>query len=588
MTIKKLTKQQLTRYISSLEIPEFNELDQDPKQVHRYAADIISGKILACKWIKLAAERHFNDMYRSANDNTYKYEFDESKAKRIIDFYKFINHTKGVLARTPIRLLPWQQFALGSLIGWVRKDNGLRRFKQCNIWVARKNGKSTIASGLALFLLVADNETGAEVYSVATKVDQARIVWDDAVRMLSMSGLKDVLTVMKGRNEIKCDPTFSKFTPLSSDSNSLDGLNIHCFIADEIHAWKDRNLYGVLETATGSRTQPIAFTISTAGWLLTGVGKDIFDDGIGILQDYGCEEEVFTLNYTIDDKDKWNDSSVWIKSNPCLGASVQIDDIERLCRKAERLTSERPNFLTKRLNIFVNNAEAYFDQTKVYACADPTASIADFKGRDCYIGIDFAEYVDLASVCYLFPNPNGTFNVFYDNFLPHSALDKVTEQMKQRYYALDDEGYLNILSGDVMDHATLEGVLREAKANYNIKSIAYDPYHMTQIANQLEKDRYPMVSITQTMANLSEAAKLLSRYIEDKSLIYNGDKTFEWCCSNTMAKVDDKANVKLFRENPRVHKIDAVIATVIAISMAEIQEKPTVSPYSDRGFRVLY
>ncbi|PHS22011.1 MAG: terminase [Robiginitomaculum sp.] len=588
MAIKKLSHKKLTKYIDSLDIPDFNLLDQHPKQVHRYAADIVSGKILSCKWIKLAAERHFNDMYRSEHDDSFPFVFSEFKAKNIIDFYKFIKHTKGVLARTPIQLLPWQQFLLGSIIGWVKKENGLRRFKQANIWVARKNGKSTIASGLALFLLVADNETGAEIYSVATKIDQARIVWDDAVRMLGMSKLKDMLKIRKGRNEILCDETFSKFTPLSSDSNSLDGLNIHCFIADEIHAWKDRNLYGVLETATGSRTQPIAFTISTAGWILDGVGKDIFDDGLSILQDYGCEEEVFTMNYTIDSKDKWNDPTVWGKSNPCLGHSVQEDDILRLCRKAERLNSERPNFLTKRLNIFVNNAEAYFDQNKIYACADPTAKIENFKGQECYIGIDFAEYVDLASVCYLFPNKNGTFNVFYDNFLPHSALDKVSEQMRQRYYALDDEGWLNILSGDVMDHATLEGVLREAKENYDLKSIAYDPYHLTQIANQLEKERYPMVSVTQTIANLSEAAKLMSKYIESKQLIYNGDKTFEWCCSNTMAKVDDKANVKLFRENPRVHKIDAVIATVIAISMAEIQEKPVQTIYKDRGFRMLF
>ncbi len=586
--MEKLSKAELDEYIDSLCIPELELLEQDPRQVHRYAADVLSGKVLACKWIKLAAERHFNDLHRAQHDDDYPYRFDERKACRIIDFYKFIRHTKGVLARTAIQLLPWQQFALGSVIGWVRKDNGLRRFKQCNIWVGRKNGKSTIASGLGLFLLIADGEVGAEVYSVATKVDQARIVWDDAVRMLSMSELKDLLLVKKGRNEISFEKNFAKFTPLSSDSNSLDGLNIHCFIADEIHAWKDRNLYGVLETATGSRTQPIAFTISTAGWILDGVGKDIWDDGLNILQDYGSEEEVFTLNYTLDEDDKWNDPRVWGKSNPCLGASVQIDDIQRLCRKAERLVSERPNFLTKRLNIFVNNAEAYFDINKVYECADRTAKLEDFYGRDCYIGIDFAEYVDLASICYLFPNNDGTFNVFYDNFLPNTALDKVSEQMRQRYYALDDEGYLNILSSDVIDHSTIEECLRSAKELFRVQSIAYDPYHMTQIANMLEKERYPMVAITQTMANLSEASKLLSRYIEDKSFIYNGDKTFEWCCTNTMAKVDEKANVKLFRENPRVHKIDAVIATVIALSMAEIQDKPTESPYRERGFRILY
>tara|TARA_Y100001951_G_C11295271_1_gene275078 strand:+ start:159 stop:1478 length:1320 start_codon:yes stop_codon:yes gene_type:complete len=435
-------------------------------------------------------------------------------------------------------------------------------------------------------MLAADGETGAEIYSVATKKDQAKIVFDDAVRMLSMSDLKTFLEFKNGA--INFDAEFGKFAPLASDSNSLDGLNIHCFIADEIHAWKAGHLlYGVLETATGAREQPLAFTISTAGWLLDDIGKAMFDDGVYILNQYGEEEEQFALIYTLDSGDKFNDPNVWIKANPCLGVSVQLADIERLCRKAERITSERANFLTKRCNVWVNNAEAWLNMDKVYACANPDAKIEDFLGRKCIIGLDFADYLDLTSICYLFPNDNGTFNVFYDNFLPHSALDKVSEQMRQRYLKLDDEGYLNILNADSMDYSIIEGVLKEAREKFDLETIAYDPYHLTAIATQLEKKRYPMVSITQSKANLSEASKLLQRYIEDGSLIYNGDKTFEWTASCAVVKVDDKSNITVFRENHNLHKIDPVIATIIALSMAEIQERPRKSPYSGKSGRGL-
>ena len=224
---------------------------------------------------------------------------------------------------------------------------------------------------------------------------------------------------------------------------------------------------------------------------------------------------------------------------------------------------------------------------KIYECADPKANINDFEGRECIIGLDFADYLDLTSICYLFPNKDGTFNVFYDNFLPNSAMDKVTEQMRQRYLKLDDEGWLNILNAESMDYDTIGTVLEEACKKFNVQTIAYDPYHLTAIATQLEKKKLPMVSITQSKANLSEASKLLAKYIEDKSLIYNGDKTFEWTASCAVVRVDERSNISVFRENHNIHKIDPIIATIIALSMAEIQDKPKRSPYAGKEGRGL-
>ena len=579
------TKSQYNQMRKKYVVHDLHPEEQTYLQMHKYADDVLSGKIVACKSLKKAAERHFKDLYRSEHDPDFKFYLCPKKAQKIVSFYEFIKHTKGKLARQSIKLMPWQVFLLSSTIGWLSSETHLRRFKACTVFVGRKNGKSTIASGLALYMLVADGEVGAEIYSCATKKDQSKIVFDDAVRMLSMSDLKSVLKVRT--NKILYDSEFGVFAPLASDSNSLDGLNIHMFVCDEIHAWKDKNLYGVLETATGSRLQALAFTISTAGWILDGIGKAMFDDGVTILDTYGLEDEAFALIYTLDDGDKFNDSKVWIKANPCLGVSVQHDDIERLCRKAERITSERPNFLTKRCNVWINNSEAWLDMDKIYECADPKANINDFEGRECIIGLDFADYLDLTSICYLFPNKDGTFNVFYDNFLPNSAMDKVTEQMRQRYLNLDDEGWLNILNAESMDYDTIGTVLEEACKKFNVQTIAYDPYHLTAIATQLEKKKLPMVSITQSKANLSEASKLLAKYIEDKSLIYNGDKTFEWTASCAVVRVDERSNISVFRENHNIHKIDPIIATIIALSMAEIQDKPKRSPYAGKEGRGL-
>ncbi len=591
-----LTNEQINEYIDEVLTrnkdrydPTLQEDDQSSAWVHQYAIEIFRKERVACNLIWMSCRRHLEDLYRSEFED-FPYYFDDAAAQGIVSFTTLIKHTKGRLARQSLTLMPYQIFMSGSLIGWKKKADNYRRFRTANIWQARKNGKSLWSTSLALYFLVADGETGAEVYTVATKADQARIVYNDCMLIANMSDLKNILKI--GEQSIKYIDEMAIMKALPNDSKTLDGLNVHLVICDELHEWRDRNTWNVMETSTGAREQSLLISISTAGFVLDGVAMDLWQYGLLTLKSTweDRDETLFTMNYTIDDGDKFDDPTVWIKANPALGVAKKFDDMERLSHKAKAIPSDRPLYLTKHCNVFVNSSEIWLDIEKTRKCRDTSLDIANYKGRECYVSLDFAEYTDICSFAILFPENDGTFAVFYENYLPYTALDKVSEQQKQRYHSLDDEGYLNILSSEIISTELVEDVLTRLVADYKVTQIAYDPYHVSQVMHKLEGSgkRFPVVAITQTKANLSEASKLLEAYIENGSFKYNGDKCFEWCSTNAIAKQDDFGNIRVTRVNTHTDKIDPVVATIIALSVAEIQEKPTISPYRERGFRILY
>lgn len=226
---------------------------------------------------------------------------------------------------------------------------------------------------------------------------------------------------------IMFDVEFVKFVFLVFDLNLLDGFNIYCFIVDEFYLWKDCNFWGVMEILIGVCEQFLVFLILIVGWILDGIGKELFDDGCIILENYGFEENVFIMNYMLDDGDKFNDCICWIKVNFCFGVFVKEEDIECFCCKVECMVLEWVNFLIKCLNVWVNNVEVWLNLDKFYKCVDFNVCLEDFEGCDCIIGVDFVDYFDLIFVCYLFVNDNGMFNVFYENFLFNFVMDKVFE-----------------------------------------------------------------------------------------------------------------------------------------------------------------
>ena len=357
-----------------------------------YAADVVSGRIPACQWAVKACRRQLDDLER-AKSGDFPHRFDKEKASRICEFIELLPHIKGEWARQGMRieLQPWQLFILTTVFGWVHKSTRLQRFKTAYNEMPRKAGKSSLSSGVGIYCLCADGEAGADVYSAATTRDQAKIVWQDAWHMVERSpGLKKAFGVSTTAHAISQIATASRFQALSAEGNSLDGLNIHCAIVDELHAHRTRKVFDVLETAMGARSQPLLWLITTAGSDRSGICYEQRTYVTKILDGVVKDENYFGIIYTIDDGDDWTDPAIHRKANPNYGISVLPDDLERLCLKAQKMPSAQNNFLTKRLSVWVNADVALFSMAAWDTCADPGLSIDGFRDEPCWVGIDLA------------------------------------------------------------------------------------------------------------------------------------------------------------------------------------------------------
>lgn len=391
----------------------------------RYVKDMVSGKIPACQWTVKACRRQMDDVEKSKS-REFPFRFDKEKASRICRFIEMLPHIKGEWARhgSCIELQPWQVFILTTMFGWVRRDTGLRRFRIAYVEVPRKNGKSTFSSGVALYCLCLDAESGAEIYSAATTRDQAKIVWQDAWHMVEKSpGLKKAFGVSTTARAISQISTASRFQALSAEGNSLDGLNIHCAIVDELHAHRTRKVYDVLETASGARSQPLIWNITTAGSDRSGICYEQRIYLTKVLDGVVGDDTYFGIIYTIDEGDDWSNPKSWEKSNPNFGVSVFPDDLERLCLKAQKMPSAQNNFLTKRLSVWVNADIALFSIAAWESCADPSLFIEQFLHEPCWIGIDLAPRHDFSELLALFQRGDHYY-VFARHYLSEQEVEE--------------------------------------------------------------------------------------------------------------------------------------------------------------------
>jgi phage terminase large subunit-like protein len=404
----------------------------------QYAREVVAGTILACRWTIDACRRQLADLER-AETPAFPYRYEPARGARVCFFIELLKHIKGKWARQPIRLEAWQIFVVMTVFSWVwatdahadpeiAARDGFRRFRTSYLEVPRKNAKSTLTSGIGLYMLALDGEGGAECYSAATTRDQAKIVWSDARTMaLRSPEFCNRFGVEVLAHAITIDETSSKFIPLAAEDGSLDGLNVHFACNDELHAHKTRGLYDVLETATGSRTQSLIWNITTAGSNRAGICYEQRTYLTKILQGVAQDESFFGIIYTIDDEDDWTDPTVWAKANPNYGVSVFPDDIARLCRKAQEMPSAQGNFLTKRLDVWVNADTTWMDMRAWDRCADKDLAIEQFEGERCIDGLDLASKVDIAAKVRVFSrlvDGNRHFYAFGRYYLPESAAEE--------------------------------------------------------------------------------------------------------------------------------------------------------------------
>lgn len=552
-----------------------------PKIARVYAREVVAGKIPACKWTVAACERFLHDLARQT-DKGWPYKFDEDQAQLRCYTKQLFPHIKGKWAGTRIEFEPWQCFIDCNIFGWVHKKTGLRRFRTAYIEVPRKNAKSTYSSTVALDMTFLDGEGGAEGYSAATTRDQAAIVAKDARLMAKKSpdflqefGV-DVLA-----QAIVQEETGSVFRPLSAEANSLDGLNVHCGIIDELHAHKTREVFDVIETATGSRTQSLLLLITTAGSNRAGICYEQRTYLTKILDGVVEDDTYFGIIYTIDDKDDWTDPTVWAKANPNFGVSVLPEDIARLCTKAQQMPSAQNNFLTKRLNVWVNADSAWMDMRAWERCADPTLDFEQFAGQECFVGLDLASKIDIAAKMFVFPfMVDGVrhYAVFGRYYLPEAAIE---DGRNSQYAGWEIEKRLISTPGDVLDFDLFQNDLVADSKFVNIVDVAFDPWQATQLAQNLQDEGLNMVEYRQTVANFSEPMKELDALVRAGRLHTDGDPILTWMVSNVVCHVDAKENIYPRKERPE-NKIDGVVALISALGRA-IMSDDGVSIYEQRG-----
>ena len=553
------------------------------KEAHQYAIDVVGGEIVACKYIKQACQRYLDDLETAEERGFY---FDKDEAQAICDFYPlFTRHIKGPLAGQPILLEPWQAFGLVNIFGWKHTDTNLRRFRTVYEEVARKNAKSTKVSGVGLYLAGFDDEGGAEVYSCATTKDQARIVFNDARHMVQASPeLRRVFGVY--RNNIHTKTGASKFEPLSSDANTLDGLNVHGGLIDEVHAHKTREVWDVIETATGSRLQSILYGISTAGSNKMGICYELRTYAAKILDGIVEDDTFFALIYTLDEDDDWQDETNWIKANPNLGVSKNLDDMQRLAKKAKEMPTARANFLTKHLNVWVNSANSWMNMEKWDKCRG-IAPDEELANMPCWIGLDLANKLDIAAMVMVFVDANQNLHVKCHFYLPEEQIEVKSRTIGNMYQSWADSGYLTLTPGNVIDHDYIEEDIRAVCSEYDVQEIAFDPWGGTQLSIALERDGFEMVEVGQTVKNLSEAMKETEANVFAGRLHHGDNPVLNWMASNIEVTVDRNENIFPRKADDHAdNKIDGMVALFMATLRIIGQNENPLSPWEQEGYTV--
>ena len=541
----------------------------------RYAEAVVAGEILACRWVQRACQRQLDDLVRySGKASPFRFnpklKDKEGRtfqpADNLCAFIERLPHVKGPLAGEPISLEPWQVFILSTVFGWMKPD-GKRRFRRSYIEVPRGNAKSTLSSALALYMLAADGEGGAEVYSLATTRDQARIVFGDAQTMARRSaGFRSRFAVNVGAHNMHVLASGSKFEALSAEGSTLDGLNIHFGCVDELHAHKTRTVYDVVETGTGKRDNSLLWVITTAGSNRAGICYEVRTFVTKLLDGVVQDDSQFGIVYGLDDGDAWDTETALIKANPNWGISVRPEVLGPLQAKAMQLPSAINNFKTKHLNEWVNADTAWMDMRAWDACGNSSLDLDAFEGQPCWIGLDLASKTDIAALMLIFQHPeiSDAYVAFGKYYLPE---DTVNRAGNSQYPGWMRTGRLTVTPGNVIDFSWIEADLLDMASRFGIQAVAFDPFQATQLSTRMLSEGLPMIEVRPTVLNFSEPMKTVEALVLQKKLIHDGDPVLAWMASNVVAHLDAKDNIYPRKERPE-NKIDGIVALIMAISRA--------------------
>lgn len=542
-----------------------------------YAEDIISGRIISCQWVRMACERFRCDLQHQKETGL---RFDPEAADRAIGFFGFLKHSKGEWAGHPFELAPWEQFIISQLFGWKRPD-GYRRFRTGYISVARKNGKTTLMAGIGLLLFGFDDEAGAEVYTGATKRDQARISHSEATRMVKSSpSLQKRISIYK--DNLHIEATASKFEPLGADADTMDGLNVHGALIDELHAHKTRDLWDVLETATGARRQPLQLAITTAGYDRHSICYEQDQYTQKILQRVIEDETFFGIIYGLDEDDKeaWDNEDLWIKANPNLGVSVKLDDLQRKAQKAKEVPTQLNSFLRLHMNVWTESVTRWISVEKWRECGTVKYTEADLKGCTCYGGLDLSSTTDTSSLVLVFPPVDSLDNIYRilcRCFIPAENMRDRVRRDRVPYDVWAKQGHVTATPGNVIDYAFILHQLDQDAKHFDIREMAFDRWGATKVIQDLQAMGFEeesqkhatrhLIDFGQGFASMSAPTKELEKMVLSREIAHGDNPVLTWMISNAVVRLDPAGNMKPDKEKS-VERIDLVVALIMALDRA--------------------
>lgn len=538
--------------------------------IREYVELIKRGKIKTSARVRKVYTRLLKEIDRPPKN--FKYYFDEETGERPISFIEtFCKQSQGDLG-APLELELFQRAYIQALFGFLDKETGYRRFRETMFLVGRKNGKTTLMAGIALYLLTADYEGAAEIYSVATKKDQARKALTEAVNMIKQSPeLRAVLK--KRRNDVYFAATSSKFEALASDSNTLDGLNSHGVIIDELHAIRDRNLYEVMKQSTSSRRQPLIVMITTAGTVRECIFDDMYEYACRVADGEEVDEAFLPILYELDERSEWLDPKMWIKANPGLGKIKQVETLRSFVERAKKNPADRAGVLCKDFNVRENGSTAWlpFDVINNEATFD----LADVYDTYAIGGCDLSSTTDLTCATLLIRKPNDkTVYVLQHYFLPQARIDELADK-KQRsgghsndeapYKLWAERGLLTACQGARVNYSDVTAWFVQMREQYKIDcwKCGYDRALAGYWVDEMTANGFTMDKVIQGTYTFSQPMRELGAALQDKLVNYNNNPVLKWCLSNTGKKEKGLNNIMPVKISEK-RRIDGMVSLLNA------------------------
>ena len=520
------------------------------------------------KWVRLAVDRFEKDLDRAKNPD-FPYTFNTDKAQLFIDFTEMLKQYKDVWAGKPLHLEPWQVFVFANIYGWVHKVTGMRRFRKAFVFVARKNGKSTMVSSVLLFDILLT--PGSEGYCAATKKEQARIIWDSVVNMVRQhEDLKTMLKIYNSTYTIVNPSSAGKIAALSSEYSTFDGLNPSSAAIDEVAAMKTYDIIQVLQSGTASRPEPLLFEITSGSDNTNSAGAQEFERSQKILEGVYTDESFFCILYTLDKGDQWTDETKWIKANPNLGVSVNLETLRALCLEAKQNPSLEAEFRIKNCGMFISPVTSWipYDKWKRCQTLGERPRLEELNLNDCVaIGaVDLSQRLDFSSFdVAVYHIPSQTFYLIHHFYIPSDQIRPKCKTDSPLIYKWIEQGLITATPGEVISYSVIFDDIKVLIEKYHISEVLYDPWNAGQLIDTVSP-LVDLVEVKQSMQHISPMAKDFEAIIYDGRIVDN-NPVMAWMVSNCDIYRDANGNIKPIKHGGKdspLH-IDGVVTSLMSV-----------------------